>query len=59
MESSLKAHPDIQIIEEASPRMILVEGPANAVGELGKQTPGWLTVPEAEVPRPETRKLPK
>ena len=59
LEHSLKAHPDMQIVEEAAPRMVLVEGPAEAVGELGKHLPGWLAVPEVRVRPPVTRKLPK
>ena len=55
MDASLKAHPEIRILEEASPRMVLVEGPEEAVRVVGQESPGWLAVPETEVPLPDTR----
>lgn len=55
LDASLKAHPEIRIVEEASPRMVLVEGPEEVVRMVGQESPGWLAVRETETPMPDTR----
>ena len=55
LEASLKAHPDIQIVEESSPRMLLVEAEEAVVQQVRTESPGWVAVPEVEVKLPDNQ----
>jgi hypothetical protein len=52
----IRSLPDVTILDEGSPRMILVDGPEAALRAVVQQMPGWIIVPEQTVPLPDSRK---
>lgn len=52
----IRALPEVTILDEGSERMILVDGPEDALRAAVQQMPGWILVPEQTIPLPDARK---
>jgi hypothetical protein len=50
--------PGVEVIDD-SPRMLLVEGPANALRAAVADMPGWVIAAERAVPLPDVRRRPR
>lgn len=42
----LRAHPDVTLVDEDIPTMLLVDGPGPALDTLVANAPGWAVSPE-------------
>jgi hypothetical protein len=51
----IRAAKGIRVVEEASPRMLLVEGEGESVRRLAESLPGWTYTPEQQIPLPDPR----
>ena len=49
----------VKVVDQSSPKMLLVDGPDDIVGELADSLPGWTASPEQTVPIPDTRPMPE
>jgi hypothetical protein len=52
----IRSLPKVTILDEASERMILVDGPEADLRAAVQQMPGWIIVPEQTIPLPDSRK---
>ncbi len=50
----IHALPELLIVDESSPRMLLVEGPPSSVRSL-EEMESWVVTPEKMIPRPDPR----
>jgi len=50
----LRQHPDIDVIDDSSPRMLLVDGPDHACQQIADSMPDWVINRESttELPQP-------
>ena len=55
----IDALPSVTVVDQSSPKMLLVDGPDDAVVELADSLPGWSASPERMVPIPDTRPMPE
>jgi hypothetical protein len=44
--SRCHAHPELTLVDEAMPTMLLVDGPGHAIDKLVAEAPGWVASPE-------------
>ena len=44
--NQLRAHPDVTLVDEDMPTMLLVDGPGHALDSLVAKAPGWDLSPE-------------
>ena len=51
----IRGLPEATVLDDASPRMLLVESEEQPLRELVESLPGWVVAPEQEVPLPDTR----
>lgn len=49
----------VKVIDDSSPRMLLVEAPEVEVKSLMASMPGWIMTPEQMVPLPDPRPKPR
>jgi len=47
--------PEVELLDETSPRMMLVESHEQPLRELVESLPGWVLAPEQAIPLPDTR----
>jgi hypothetical protein len=52
---AIRGNARIQVLDDSSRRMMLVEGPEDDVKTLVDSMPGWIAVAEQGVPLPDTR----
>lgn len=52
----IRSLPNVTILDEASDRMILVDGPEADLRAAVQHIPGWIIVPEQIIPLPDSRK---
>ncbi len=45
----------VEIVDESSPRMVLVDGSPSAVRELEESLQDWAVIAERKIPLPDTR----
>ena len=50
----VRALPETKVIDETSPRMLLVEGPGDLLQRLVDSMPGWVMDREEKIPPPGT-----
>ena len=50
----IRSVPGLTVVDESSPRMLLVQGPADAIQQLG-DLPSWVVTAERFVPVPNPR----
>ena len=46
----------VTVVDNASSRMLLVQGSTDVVNSLAKALPGWTSSPEQTIPLPDTRR---
>ena len=51
----IRSLPQATVLEESSPRMLLVESDEQPLRELIDSLPDWVLAPEQETPLPDTR----
>lgn len=51
----IRGLPEATVVDQASPRMLLVESEEQPLRELVESLPGWVLAPEKDVPVPDTR----
>ncbi len=52
----IRGLPEATVVDESSPRMLLVESEEQPLRDLVESLPGWFLSPEQEIPLPDTRK---
>lgn len=55
----IQALPGIRVLDDSSPRMMLVEGSSTEFEALVKDLPDWILVPEQTVKLPDPRPRPR
>jgi len=51
----IRSLPEVTVLDEASPRMLLVESDEQPLREVIDSLPDWVLAPEQEIPLPDTR----
>ena len=51
----IRSAPGVTVLDDAAPRMLLVEASSETVGELVKSMPGWISTRERMVRLPDPR----
>jgi hypothetical protein len=54
---TLRAHPDVTLIDEDIPTMLLVDGPGAALDKLVTKAPGWTVSPEQTYAPPKPHRV--
>jgi len=49
----------MKVLDESSPRMLLVEGPGTRLKALVESMPEWVLTPERMIPLPDLRPKPR
>jgi hypothetical protein len=52
----IESMPGVTVIEKASPRMLLVQSPPEAISKLQNALPNWKSWAEQMIPLPDTRR---
>ena len=55
----IDAMASVTVVDQSSPKMLLVDGPDAIVVELADSLPGWTASPERTVSLPDTRPMPE
>jgi len=50
---------NMKVLDESSPRMLLVEGPGTRLKALVESMPEWVLTPERMIPLPDLRPKPR
>jgi hypothetical protein len=51
----VRSAPGITVVDDSSPRMLLIQASPQAVSRLAKALPDWVHTSEQMIPLPETR----
>jgi hypothetical protein len=57
--SRIRSLQSIKVLDESSPRMLLVEGPGAGLKALVESMPEWILTPERMIPLPDPRPKPR
>lgn len=55
----IRALPSVTVLDDSSPRMLLVEAPQTELKALVDSMPGWIMTQEQMIPLPDTRLKPQ
>lgn len=55
----IRAQENVKVLDDSSPRMVLVEAPEQAAQELDTSMPEWVVSPERKIQMPDTRLKPE
>ncbi len=55
----VRALPSVTVLDDSSPRMLLVEAPQTELNALVDSMPGWIVTQERMIPLPDTRLKPR
>jgi hypothetical protein len=53
--TQIRSAPGVTVLDSASPRMLLVQGSPETLGQLAKALPGWVYNREHAIPVPDPR----
>ncbi len=53
----LRAHPDVTLVDEDMPTMLLVDGPGPALDQLVAKSPGWALTAEQTYAPPKPHRV--
>jgi hypothetical protein len=59
MLKQLDAHPDVTLVDQDMPHMLLVDAPGAALENLVSKTPGWSISPEQSYAPPKPHQVEK
>jgi hypothetical protein len=57
--SRIRSLQNIKVLDESSPRMLLVEGPGANLKALVESMPEWVLTPQRMIPLPDPRPKPR